>query len=381
MLLVPVPEERDSLKRAQLRDLAILNGTHRSVSDLLGASVQNMTLNPSRSPPPPMASSPPPIRRTHSHHAKPTPKMYPTDYASAFDSSASFARQNSYSPSTARRHVPNVNPYPTSTGFASAPQDSILPDLEKLRIPALDFDHLNESNMATSAFPMPSASPTVVDPEIYPYPPTPGFLNVDQQISAFGSPMWTPSRPNASAISSNSLPPRSPPAVDSSAAASSSFLLGRALGDPQRHQHQHQHQHQHSAFGRDGQRDTLSFEQSFAAQYTDGDIHRDFDGNQPKSHQQQAHQQPPQQQQQNPFASMKNSNGDSIVLANLFPTSGPSAKSAQPLDPGRNGDTKQQTPLRLEQQQHPHVSQAQTQHPAQPQQGQQQQDQLEKPQA
>lgn len=335
MLLIPVPEERDSLKRAQLRDLAILNGTHRSVSDLLSASVQGLGLgiNPAPRSQPTLASSPPPLRRAHSHHAKPTQKMYTPDYNNVFDGPGTFTRHNTtaFSPNTPQRAPANNNPYQTSAGFVSNTRESFLPDLDKLHIPALDFDHLNEPNMSSGAFPIPSPSPTIVDPEIYPYPPTPGLINVDQQINAFGSPMWSPtptptaSRPSASSLSSTSLPPRSPPAVgDTSGNSGASFLLGRPLGDPARHGH--------NQFSREAPKDTGTFDQGFVSrvsQYADSDTRDAVSQQQTRG-------------QQNPFAGMKNANGDSIILANLFPSSSPSHKGEQPLDQ-RHQEEKQQS--------------------------------------
>ena len=296
ILLIPVPEERDSLKRAQLRDLAILNGTHRSVPDLLTttppvhpvklAAAAAAQQNPQSIPTP--SASPPPPRRTHSlpishaiphphahpiphhahllaHHAhsKPAPKpIYTTSaepYAAMFDSqipSLTHSYSGQFSASPPPRHISQTqqqnqhNIHSTGLQPKSSPSSTtqdLLPDLEKLRIPTLDFDHLNEANLSTSAFPMPSPSPTIVDPDIYPYPPTPGLIGVDQQYSAFGSP-WTP-RPAMSALSSTSLPPRSPPAVGENNSTSSSFLLGRPLGDPSRNSqmdHQQDSQQQNS---------------------------------------------------------------------------------------------------------------------------------------
>lgn len=338
ILLIPVPEERDSLKRAQLRDLAILNGTHRSVSDLVSASVQHLGIsNLPRTQQSPLASSPPPLRRAHSQITKPTPKMYNNDYPAMFEAPGAFSRHNTSSTfSPAPNRPPHTSyqstAYPSSNTQQSLHQssDHFLPDLEKLRIPALDFDHLNDSSLAStaSAFPMPSPSPTIVDPEIYPYPPTPGLMSIDQQLSAFGSPMWTPnptpSRPQQSSGSlSSSLPPRSPPAVGDTNTSSgpggggggggASFLLGRAL-DHQRHQS-------------GGSRDSLPFEQAFASQVsyaeTDGDRLRKRQASPPP--------------QQHPFAAMKNANGDSIILSNLFPNSATVQSTVETREEGAVG--------------------------------------------
>lgn len=68
---------------------------------------------------------------------------------------------------------------------------------------------------------MPASSPTLVDPDYYPYPPTPGVtpgvLSVDpnsHSLSAFASPMWSTrtSSSGAGGLSAGAaLPPRSPP--------------------------------------------------------------------------------------------------------------------------------------------------------------------------
>lgn len=226
MLLVPVPEERDSLKRAQLRDLAILNGTHRSASDLIGPPAPTLhhhlsTLgsgNPARSPP--LASSPPPLRRAHSTLATPTPPMYNSSdpYAAAFDQTSSFGRLGSNSGAPSGPSLSSTAFGVGASGFNSNPSasaDSFLPDLSKLRIPTLDLDTLNEPTLSSSPLPLPSASPTLVDPEFYPYLPTPGVLSVDQSpLSAFASPMWSTRGTAAGGgpgLTSGGLPPRSPP--------------------------------------------------------------------------------------------------------------------------------------------------------------------------
>lgn len=283
LLLVPVPEERDSLKRAQLRDLAILNGTHRSVSDPIVPPPQlhhQLSLNPSRSPPPPtpLGASPPPLRRTHSAIAKPTPSLYhPSAEPYMFEQPAPFGRLSSPpplsssglvhrngggGPSQSQAQLPSVAPFSGGNGFSGNPSlsaDSFLSDLSKLRIPTLNFDSLNEPNGLSSPLPLPLASPTIVDPDIYPYPPTPGLVSVEPgSLGAFGSPMWsthsgtagggsnglvgnglTPSLTIGGPLPPRSpppggLPPRSPPppgvkdhgAVSSS---STSFLMGRGM--------------------------------------------------------------------------------------------------------------------------------------------------------
>lgn len=259
MLLIPVPEERDSLKRAQLRDLAILNGTHRSVADILnqpvvptapGVPMHHPTLNipPARSPTPQLASSPPPVlRRSHSSVPKQSTQLYPSSdpYTAVFDPVISpFSRLPSQSGqaaanpggaplSSAPTHQRGVGPFATQSGTylgnASA-SDSFLPDLSKLRIPSLDFEALNEPGLS-SPLPMPLSSPTLVDPDMYPYPPTPSVLPLEQNsLNAFASPMWSTGRNGSStggggngggggsgtALSGMGgvgvgLPPRSPP--------------------------------------------------------------------------------------------------------------------------------------------------------------------------
>lgn len=290
LLLVPVPEERDSLKRAQLRDLAILNGTHRSVPDLVG----HPPLSSPRAPP----ASPPPVSRRPSHGMKHSSKSYnnsTTDsYIASLDSASgvSFARalsraQYSDAPAPAQSPQPASSPrqhtaYPPSSSPmfpAESPRQSnqYLPDLEKLRIPSLDFDHLSETNITLNSLGMPAASPTIVDPEIYPYPQTPSLFNVDHQaqLNSFASPVWTPPRPMTSSLSgsSNGMPPRSPRAPDSNSQQSSAFLLGRPLGDPARGQGAFQR----SASLREG---ALSFEEAFASHATVNDDRegRDFNG-------------------------------------------------------------------------------------------------------
>lgn len=314
-LLVPVPEERDSLKRAQLRDLAILNGTHRSVTDLLTphAALPSPRTSPAASPPPPSRRSSQGLK----HSSKPIfNPSHPDSYVPAFDSAppgVSFARpipQSQYS----NQSAPAPSPPPASSpsehrGYSSlsspgyldgSPRESAsyLPDLDKLAIPSLDFDHLSESNITLHSFGMPAASPTIVDPEIYPYPPTPGLLNVDQQIqlNAFASPVWTPSRPmSAGPLSSPSsgLPPRSPRALEN-AQQTNAFLLGRAMGDQSRMQ---------GSFQRSSslRESDFSFEEAFASQATVAED-REFTS-------------------QAQFMSRDtNANGNS-ALANLFPPS------------------------------------------------------------
>lgn len=253
MLLIPVPEERDSLKRAQLRDLAILNGTHRSVADILsqpapapttGVQMHHPTLNiaPVRSPTPQLASSPPPaLRRSHSSIPKQGSQLYPGSdpYTAVFDpvitpfsrlpSQSTQSVGNAGAPplTSSAMHQRSVGPFASQSGTflgnASA-SDSFLPDLTKLRIPSLDFDALNEPGLS-SPLPMPLSSPTLVDPEMYPYPPTPGVLPLEQNsLNAFASPMWSTGRNGGggngggsnAALSSMGgvgvgLPPRSPP--------------------------------------------------------------------------------------------------------------------------------------------------------------------------
>lgn len=318
LLLVPVPEERDSLKRAQLRDLAILNGTHRSVADLL-SNHHHHGLQPS----PPRASpsgSPPPLRRAVStggkqgmkHSYAPTDPYVPAfepgvvSFARPYTSSAQRSSASPLPPAASSPPQPHHAYPPASSAFGpGSPQDHYaLPDLEKLRIPSLDFDHLNESNLTLHSFGMPAASPTIVDPDIYPYPPTPGLLNVDHQIqlNAFASPVWTPSRSMSSGLhgsNSSALPPRSPHALDTGhQGGGNSFLLGRALGDPARHQ---------GAFRRSKsarEPGELSFEQAFASQSIGEREPNEFSSN---------HQQ---------FAAARDpgTTGQS-VLANFFPSS------------------------------------------------------------
>lgn len=286
MLLIPVPEERDSLKRAQLRDLAILNGTHRSLPDILAqptatpvpANVQQhpaLNIPIARSPPSQMTASPPPLRRSHSSISKPPAPLYSSSdpYTAVFDPVvAPFSRvppTSSAGPSGASQitSVPmiqrSVAPFGTSSGkFGGNPSasDSFLPDLTKLHIPSLDFDALNEPGLS-SPLPMGLSSPTLVDPDMYPYPPTPGVMPMEQNpLNAFASPMWSTTRgsgsnttlvslgPVGSGLPPRSpppLPPRSPPPNSSGATlpdmnnvfgsagnnAASSFFLGRHVGD------------------------------------------------------------------------------------------------------------------------------------------------------
>lgn len=287
MLLIPVPEERDSLKRAQLRDLAILNGTHRSIPDILAPAVSapaasplhHPTLNvpPVRSPSPQMASSPPPppLRRAFSNIVKPQSQLYPSPdpYTGVFDPMMTpFSRVGSASSvigavssgsnlKTGPAHQRALGSYGNHSGaFNGNPSasDSFLPDMSKLRLPSLDFDGLNESGIS-SPLPMPLSSPTLVDPDMYPYPPTPGVLGVEQNtLNAFASPLWHSGRNGGSGGISmtglgGGLPPRSPPPLARSPRSSSSvgalpdmsggvngigyggssgpFYLGRQMGD------------------------------------------------------------------------------------------------------------------------------------------------------
>eukprot|EP00177_Eucheuma_denticulatum_P005632 GFKZ01010253.1.p1 GENE.GFKZ01010253.1~~GFKZ01010253.1.p1 ORF type:complete len:632 (-),score=66.08 GFKZ01010253.1:589-2406(-) len=315
LLLVPVPEERDSLKRAQLRDLAILNGTHRSSSPAISASTSAVAAaaaaavgveplvasghtplaSPRSSPPPP---SPPPLTRRASHGAvgaknlahKPlyNPAVSADGFLQAFEPSGgvAFTRPGAPSPFTTvaspppQRHVqqPQQPPVGAGTFPSGSPRETTpLHELDKLRIPTLDFDHLSETNITMNSFGIPAASPTIVDPEIYPYPSTPGLLNVDHQIQlgAFTSPVWTPPRSmssgpmSASGTSSvtapaGALPPRSPRAPDGSQ-PTNAFLLGRALNEPPSTSGQGAFQRSSSL--REGE---MTFEEAFASRATVG---------------------------------------------------------------------------------------------------------------
>lgn len=132
------------------------------------------------------------------------------------------ASSNNPNRSTSSLSAPFVGPPSGFNSNPSASADSFLPDLAKLRIPTLDLDTLNDPPPALSSpLPMPASSPTLVDPDFYPYPPTPGVtpgvLSVDSNphsLSAFASPMWSTrtSSSGAGGLSAGAaLPPRSPP--------------------------------------------------------------------------------------------------------------------------------------------------------------------------
>jgi hypothetical protein len=67
-----------------------------------------------------------------------------------------------------------------------------------VRIPSLDIEAMSESCLASPSGALgggiPAPSPTIVDPEMYPFPPTPSLPSGDGSSSAttYGSPIWSP---------------------------------------------------------------------------------------------------------------------------------------------------------------------------------------------
>jgi KH domain len=180
LLLVPVPEEKDSLKRQQLRDLAILNGTFRATDS---HHTHPSSLGESSSPP---AASP--ILRSKS----------------AFVTRTSAHVQSSSAVYNNPRSIPMPLPLP--------------------RIPSLDIDVdamadtflVSPTGVSASH---PAASPTIVDETLYAFPSTPCLLSnpalsplpreqpipsyntlsnahhhhgFSQPRSTYGSPIWSP---------------------------------------------------------------------------------------------------------------------------------------------------------------------------------------------
>lgn len=220
LLLVPVPEEKDSLKRQQLRELAILNGTFRAsdphLSVVASAAAHQLRLAPTPPPTPHHSAA-------HAMDSRPTSVAVAAAAAAAHAAqAASFSNShgllNGSHPYGALRpqashmsRLPPASPVLRSTqrngGGASAemggssrngvgPREMGVPG-STLRIPSLDIEAMSESFLASPAAAaggIPASSPTIVDPDIYPFPPTPGFISGEGSSSAtaYGSPIWSP---------------------------------------------------------------------------------------------------------------------------------------------------------------------------------------------
>lgn len=192
LLLVPVPEEKDTLKRQQLRDLAILNGTYRS----------------SDSAPPPGASAPPPALY-HPHYAMPPPQA-------TYGHSCAFSSNGvSYGAVRSTGHGMSVgatSPSMRASGGRSVPSGAGA-GVGGIRIPALDIEVMSESFLASppasTANGIPVPSPTIVDPDMYPFPPTPSLVGGEGATgttTSYGSPIWSPLHSGG-----NAPPPMSAP--------------------------------------------------------------------------------------------------------------------------------------------------------------------------
>lgn len=278
LLLVPVPEERDTLKRQQLRDLAILNGTFRANDGGNNAGVVGLGPvgqngpggnNGPHATPYALHSShsartaqimaggsvrefgvPPGSMIAHSANSnienqalgqseavlsrrRTAPLGSPTglnsnsvNFASgashiSVSSSPSLSRHNSVVGvdgeaglagfGTMRNVVNSRKPSALKAGSASR-SESYLPDISALRIPSLDIEAMNESFLVSPMLAphgMPGPSPTIVDPDMYPFPSTPSVLSEHPGSSApFGSPIWSGSSVTQGA--SSILPATSP---------------------------------------------------------------------------------------------------------------------------------------------------------------------------
>lgn len=216
LLLVPVPEEKDSLKRQQLRDLAILNGTFRASDSAQGlsSSAIGSTANSGN-------GNGVGLRQhnaggnassgvsgnsgnnvgggggggggtqafTASHVASSPPRAPPMSPVLRLNGYGSGSGSGSGSAvATPGTNVGSVHSRNAGAGGISRN----LP-----RIPTLDIESVNESFLvspSTIGGAIPARSPTIVDPEMYPFPPTPGIVSSDANASkaSFGSPIWSP---------------------------------------------------------------------------------------------------------------------------------------------------------------------------------------------
>lgn len=257
LLLVPVPEERDTLKRQQLRDLAILNGTFRAtdatpppsnLSNISQVTVSSGLVGYQSSQSSSLPRNTSPLVRADfgaatSSHSNNSNFDFPS--SSSFSSSDSvLARRRaamhaanstsmdglghpSSSPARPRHGGPaaaaaatlaaaaaagvdrsNHNSHKLKSSLPSRSFDSGLPDIGSLRIPSLDIETMSESFLVSPVgfTSLPSASPTVVDETYYPFPSTPS-VGIHDRGSAFGSPIWS----GPPVLSSSPLPSPSAP--------------------------------------------------------------------------------------------------------------------------------------------------------------------------
>jgi hypothetical protein len=298
LLLVPVPEEKDSLKRQQLRDLAILNGTFRA-SDSPAAATPAAAFNVL-----PQALSTPHhhARAADVHAASLAAAAAALGHAHAVDNGRGHAQDHGLGHSVGLPHSLSHShaghghghghghpPPPASpilravhrsasataggsgggSGSGSGGSTRLTGGLAgigglagALRIPSLDIEAMSESFLAsppaTVAGGMPAPSPTIVDPEMYPFPPTPSLMSADSAATGttFGSPIWSPMHvapsappPMPSPLHQNShtnfsLAHHQPPLPASSPSPASSPPPPRSPGPSLVNQSQPQHQYQ-----------------------------------------------------------------------------------------------------------------------------------------
>lgn len=256
LLLVPVPEERDTLKRQQLRDLAILNGTFRANDGPAGGLA---SLGPTGAPGAgSVAYQAHPARAQH---------MLPRDFGLAqgmhtniepgAPESLLARRRTAAAAAAAQTGAPGGhNPINFTSGGAAraspagplarhnslvdhhhegayaagrhhaaassahdlhakrpARSESYLPDIGSLHIPSLEIETMSESFLVSPVMGhhgLPGPSPTIVDPEMYPFPSTPSVLT--EHPAGFGSPIWGGPSQSAGVM----LPGSSPQPVGSS---------------------------------------------------------------------------------------------------------------------------------------------------------------------
>jgi hypothetical protein len=182
LLLVPVPEEKDSLKRQQLRDLAILNGTFRSseAAGLGPTPSAGSAFGPSISP------------LNGSLHGYSGVKGIGGGAVGSgidqgvFDALPGYAGSSSVGCTVSLGIPGSRNVGMSAQGMA--------------RIPTLDIESMSESFLVSNVgntHGIPAPSPTIVDPEMYPFPSTPGLIGSHQDMgtsTTYGSPIWSPMR-------------------------------------------------------------------------------------------------------------------------------------------------------------------------------------------
>eukprot|EP00172_Hildenbrandia_rubra_P002287 Plantae.Rhodophyta-Hildenbrandia_rubra.ctg3030.p1 GENE.Plantae.Rhodophyta-Hildenbrandia_rubra.ctg3030~~Plantae.Rhodophyta-Hildenbrandia_rubra.ctg3030.p1 ORF type:complete len:560 (+),score=117.62 Plantae.Rhodophyta-Hildenbrandia_rubra.ctg3030:3852-5531(+) len=263
LLLIPVPDEKDSLKRQQLRDLAILNGTYRHPHHNHGG-----------------------FNGGNSRHHPPTPSLVginaglaisPAHLAQSMQANRTSLVHNNHG--VQMSHHPHMQQAtfqlnPVANTMSSAPMDSsnvangfgninlsspphqqksspLQPqsrasNLRLPNFPPLDLEGLNDPSMrpmtplaGMNPMQVPLASPTIVDPELYPFPPTPApGASTDK---GFGSPIWSsPGLPRSSSATAGPGTPSATTAAGFSGAGrdgtpssrSANFARSASFGTP-----------------------------------------------------------------------------------------------------------------------------------------------------